>query len=252
MTAVVEEDTDLLVLLAHHASTTSEDIFFFSDRSGKDRKWNIRQLIEMLGEVRHLLIVLHAITGCDTTSSPYNIEKCTALKKLIGNKKLSSLARLFLEDAERHYIHTEEKKMLVLLHNGQSSDTLDELTHHVFCKKIAVGSSCTEAESLPPTSAAARYHSEGVYCQVQQWMGKSSLKASKWEWRIENSLCLPKMTAPEDLLNVSRCTCKEHCDTKRCSCKKDGLLCSPACKECHGISCFNSVPANFSEEMTDM
>ena len=139
----------------------------------------------------------------------FSIEKCTALKKLIRNKKLSLLARLFLEDTEWHDIHTAEKKMLVLLHNGQSSDTLDELTHHVFCKKIAVGSSCTQAESLPPTSAAARYHSEGVYCQVQQWMGKSSLRASKWEWRIENSLCLPKMTAPEDLLNVICCTCKE-------------------------------------------
>ena len=55
VTAVVGEDTNLLVFLAHHTSITSEHIFFFSDRSGKDRKWNIRQLIEMLGEVRHLL-----------------------------------------------------------------------------------------------------------------------------------------------------------------------------------------------------
>ena len=98
-----------------------------------------------------------------------------------------------------------------------------------------------QLHSLPPTSAAASYHSAWVYLQVQQCMGKGEdLDPEEWGWlRVRNRL-EPRMTdlppAPEALLKVVRCTCKHDCDTQRCSFKKHGLDCSVACGECKGIS----------------
>lgn len=46
--------------------------------------------------------------------------------------------------------------------------------------------------------------------------------------------------APERLLKVIRCGCKTNCDTKRCTCRRNGLQCTVACSDCKGISCSNS------------
>ena len=35
-------------------------------------------------------------------------------------------------------------------------------------------------------------------------------------------------------------SCRNDCDTPRCSCKKHCLECSVACGECKGVSCMNS------------
>ena len=97
----------------------------------------------------------------------------------------------------------------------------------------------------PPTSAAASYQSARVYLQVQQWMGKrDDMDPEEWGWvRVRNRL-EPRMTdlqpAPEALLKVVRCTCKHDCDTRRCTCKKHGLVYAAACGEYKSISSTNS------------
>lgn len=45
--------------------------------------------------------------------------------------------------------------------------------------------------------------------------------------------------APESILKVIKCGCKGTCSTARCTCKKNGVECSPACKNCKGTSCLN-------------
>lgn len=35
--------------------------------------------------------------------------------------------------------------------------------------------------------------------------------------------------APDSILNIVNCKCKQPCDTKRCSCVKNGLQCSDLC-----------------------
>ena len=52
--------------------------------------------------------------------------------------------------------------------------------------------------------------------------------------------------APKDLMHIFRCNCKTGCESRRCTCKKHGLQCTPACGECKGLSCSNS-PKPFSE-----
>ena len=35
------------------------------------------------------------------------------------------------------------------------------------------------------------------------------------------------------------CGCSGNCDTRRCSCRKNGMECTVACKNCKGVSCQN-------------
>ena len=61
------------------------------------------------------------------------------------------------------------ERALVCLYNGRSGESLNFLRCTRFCQKVATGNACVQPECLPPTSAAASFHSTRVYHQVQQW-----------------------------------------------------------------------------------
>jgi len=96
------------------------------------------------------------------------------------------------------------------------------------------------------TASATQYHSLRVYFQVQQWLGLSdtSLQPQCWGWKLSSGKLFPvymdKAPAPSELLQIVRCSCKSDCSSMKCTCKKNGLDCSPACKECKGASCSNT------------
>ena len=57
-------------------------------------------------------------------------------------------------------------------------------------------------------------------------------------------VCYWQAPAPDDILNVVRCKCKQssrnQCGSNLCSCHKNGLSCVSACGECNGIACYNA------------
>ena len=128
-----------------------------------------------------------------------------------------------------------------------TSQLMKALTHCAiqFCQKVATGKSFLQPGSLPPTSSAAAYHSQRVYFQIQQWEGVL-LKPEEWGWKLSSGKLLPIKTelppAHESPLEFVRCNCKKGCSTQKCTCRKNGLDCSPACGECKGYNCVNSAP----------
>jgi len=60
------------------------------------------------------------------------------------------------------------EKALVHLYKGKSTDTLDLLR---FQEKVATYKASVHPKVLPPTSAAAQYHSFRVFHQVREWKG---------------------------------------------------------------------------------
>ncbi len=101
-----------------------------------------------------------------------------------------------------------------------------------FCDKVVTKKSHVTAQSLPPTSAACKYHSLRVYYQVQQWKGVQQLGSpSDWGWDCKDGL-----------LKVIRCNCHGDCSSLRCSCRKHGFECTTVCGQCRGTSCSNSSP----------
>ena len=51
------------------------------------------------------------------------------------------------------------KKRLVILYVSKKDDDLNFLRHKKFCEKVASNVASIEPQTLPPTSAAMKYHS---------------------------------------------------------------------------------------------
>ncbi|VDI48316.1 Hypothetical predicted protein [Mytilus galloprovincialis] len=155
-------------------------------------------------------------------------------------------------------IHKAGEQIFVALYGGLLDvETLDMLRYRIFASKVCVGNIYVQVHTLPPTSDAAKLHCMRVYHQTQVWIGKGDkLDPKDWGWHVEDNKLLPIRAllppAPEKLLRIIRCNCKLNCDTKRCSCRKHGIDCSPACGECRGMNCSNTSNITEADELDDM
>ena len=51
--------------------------------------------------------------------------------------------------------------------------------------------------------------------------------------KLANFITTDREVAPENILKVIRCNCKEtakECETNRCCCRKNGLACATTCR----------------------
>ena len=254
-TVLVGDDTDLLVLLCHHADTSARDLFFIPQPKQRSTTRKIREIKKTkaaLGpETCANTLFVHAVLGCDTTSGIHGIGKGLALKKITKGTQFQEQAEVFNnEGATKSDIIAAGEKALVCLYNGRSDESLDSLRYSRFCQKITTGTSFVQPECLPPSSAAAVYHSLRVYHKVQQWRGVA-LPPQDWGWKLVDGRLLPVRTnlpaAHASLLEIIRCNCKSDCGSKRNSCRKHGVDCSAACGFCRGQSCTNSASPDLSE-----
>ena len=200
--------------------------------------WHINRLKSVLGpELCLLLPFVHAVSGSDATSRLYGVGKGAALRKLRSDSAFKEAAYVFSRQSSLEEIVAAGEKALCCLYGGRSNEGLDVLRYRRFCEKVATSNTTVQVQSLPPASAAVRYHSARVYLQVQQWMEREkNLNPEDWGWlRIQDRLharTTDQPLAPDNLLKVIRCTCKQRCDSRRCSCRKFGIPCSFACSEC--------------------
>ena len=259
-TALVGDDTDLLVLLLHHSKLTSNELFFAPEpkKNAKIRIWDIKQTKKDLGPyICSNILFLHAFSGCDTTSRLFGIGKAAVLKKFRTNKALQQAAKVFDSDsATAEEIQLAGEKALVATYNGKKDESLNALRLSRYCEKVAKSLNRVEPRSLPPTSAAARYHSYRVYLQIFQWKSPHcTLREESWGWKVTESGFVPILTdrppAPADLLKIIRCDCKTDCSSGCCTCRKNGLKCTLACGDCQGSSCTNASAMLLEEGDSD-
>ena len=142
---------------------------------------------------------------------------------------------------------------IVELYGGKRTDTLNHLRHKKFCEKAAINITRIEPQTLPPTSAAAKYHSFRVFYQIVQWKGSPvELLPEEWGWIVTEDGIHPTPTdiaaAPDSLLKVIRCSCKTDCKSQRCSCRKHDLKCTLACTHCCGTDCQNASLTPLQED----
>lgn len=261
-TVLVGDDTDLLVLLCYHADIHAKDIYFRPEpksNSTKCRVWDIKRTKDVLGaKVCQVILFIHAILGCDSTSRVHGLGKAQALKMVTKNNTFYQLAELFCGNINtpQDDIIKAGEDALVCLYNGSKTDDLDSLRYKRYCEKVKKGSKALEAKSLPPTSAAARYHSLRVFLQISEWKGDDSvLKPTEWGWRESAQQLLPQTTdlppALPKLLEMFHCDCKTGCSSLRCTCRKHGLECTFACGHCEGLTCSNSETKEIDDGDSD-
>lgn len=255
-TVLVGDDTDLLVLLVYHTPLDAHRILFKAEPKSnyfkRPKLWDIQKAKQALGpDVCNNILFIHAILGCDSVSRVHGIGKGAALKK-IKSRHFLEQAAIFCRDGDfkKEALIEAGEKALVCLYNGNKKENLDILRYKRFREKVSSSSRLVEAKSLPPTSAASKFHSLRVWYQIQVWKDKGrEHNPEEWGWLIENGQLMPVKTdrppAPEKLLLVSKCNCRSGCNTQRCSCKKHNIECSSLCGHCKGLTCSNSPVPDF-------
>ena len=174
-TILVGDDTDLPVPLCYHTSEDGCDLYFRPEPKANARGarvWHMKKVKEQLGkEVCRNLLFLPAITGCDTTSRLYGVGKATALKKCENVLHFKEQANVFSCHSAVSDVVTAGEKALVSLFGGKLGVGLNALRsrYQRYFEKLASKTSHIEPQNLPPTAAAARFHSLRVYLKVKQW-----------------------------------------------------------------------------------
>lgn len=198
--------------------------------------WDITVVKKQLGsEICTHILFLHALLGCDTTSHLHGIGKGKSLKMFQSSQHFREQAQVFdMQSASLEDVIAAGEKALVSVYKGKPGKVLDSLRYKRFCEKVATNTSHVKAHSLPPTSAAAKYHSLRVYLQVQQWKGSGGeLLPVEWGWKESDRGLMPVHTdlppAPDELLRVIKCNCQSDCSSLRCTCRKHNIKCSLAC-----------------------
>ena len=165
-TVLVGDDTDLIVLLCYHANLESHDLFFCPEPKKNTKKlriWNIKATKEKLGpDICNNILFIHAFLGCDTTSRLYGIGKGCSLIKFKASSTFHEQAQVFNSNSvSMQDVVDAGEKTLIIVYNGKLTDTLDSLRHK-HCEKVTSKTSHVKPQPLPPTSAAAKYHTAFV------------------------------------------------------------------------------------------
>lgn len=191
----------------------------------------------MLGKrACRFILFVHAFTGCDTKSRIFGIGKSVALKKNLSDPVFRNYADVFLHILTKQVVEEAGEAVFIHLLNGTQGQGLDFLLYCKFLHKVQSKKSAVLVQSLPSTSDSVKFHSYRVYLQIQTWL-RRCLSPLEWGWiKSCNKYVLVKTIfpeAPERLLKMVRCGCKQNCDSKRCTCKKNGLrcTCTAACGE---------------------
>ena len=253
---VVANDTDILVLLMYHFDMGGVDIILqFETKkatSAQTIRRSVRELCKATGSVAtRQLLVAHAISGCDTTSSLFGHGKASVWKQMKKSPNTTQLTETISSDKPtQKEIVAAGMQLLSLLYSGKTDNKINHLRYTMYMNMIATRSRLLRPERLPPTENAARFHILRVHLQVMQWKSlmTTNIKPEDWGWKIVDGRYKPVDTdldaAPSDLLKVIKCSCKMEagrpCTSQLCTCFKHGLPCLPACKHCYGELCGNA------------
>ena len=97
---MVADDTDLALLLSFHWKPLLHKITFTSE----NKSWNIRDAVSTLQDaLQSYIMVLHAFTGCDTTSAIYTKGKTSFLKKIVASNEICD-AKEVISDPFIYYL----------------------------------------------------------------------------------------------------------------------------------------------------
>ena len=143
-------------------------------------------------------------------------------------------------------VRVGELFLLKLYKAKQSVTALDKLRYVQYMQKMSKISSTFQLQILPPTSAAAKYHSYRAYFTVQKWLGNvAHFNPTEWGRELEDGMITINFTdtliAPEQVLFIISCGCKTVCD-KRCKYRKAGFDCIHMCSICVVEIYTNSCP----------
>ena len=135
---------------------------------------------------------MHAIFGCETTSRLFGLGKGIVVKKLSDSHFYKSAEIFAKRNVSKEDIISVGDTALVLLYGGSCAEGLDSLRYKRFCDKVPKSTSPVDPQSLPLTSAAAKYYSLLVHYKVMVWKEfNHDLKPKDWGWYADDGRLMP-------------------------------------------------------------
>jgi hypothetical protein len=240
---VVANDTDILVLLVYHFDPSLKNVFLHNEvsttRGSRTTVVSIRDIWCAIGDkAARQLLVVHAISGCDSTSCLYGHSKASVWRRITGNDKTLPLTDVMESSESQDSIVEAGLKLLALIYGGKVSDSLNELRYTRYMDITASATAPLKPELLPPTVNAAKYHILRTHSQVKQWKSlmATDIRPTDWGWKLMDGQYVPIATdlepAPESMLSIMRCKCRTD---SRHPCST--LLCTCACEEWTAMCC---------------
>lgn len=256
---ILSDDTDVFVLLVYWVKKLS------ITNVVEMEKWdgsvlNINKTVADLGDKSLQLLGMHAVTGCDTVSYPFNKGKLTALSKLRDGDFPELYSVLGEEAATHEDLLKVGQKFFGALYGQPKCTSMNAARHVIYTKKKAKPPSL---KSLPPTDANLLLHMLRAHLQVMLWKAADKQNApsvivTDFGWDLENNMPAPAIAsippAPPELMKVISCQCKaagKACAQANCSCSASGLTCTTYC-HCEGsVACHNPVQKHNNDESSD-
>lgn len=132
-------------------------------------------------------LLLHAITGCDTTSAFYLRGKTKVFKLFEKSHDLIDCAEVFKKiNCSPDIILTNGIRFLLAMYGAPKKFDSIENYRYVSFVKYTRNNKNVNLSCLPPTSAAAYQHLYRVYYQIQVWLG-NELNPENWGWVLKDN-----------------------------------------------------------------
>ena len=143
---------------------------------------------------QHFMFV-HGISGCDTVFPPYMKGKKRALEVLRRYGDQDYLTTFTEPCNTPGDIANVVEMCLLKLYGSVRSTSLDKLCYILYTRSVSRSSlsSGFKLESLPPTVAAAKFHSYRAYLAVQQWLW-DKLCPTDCGWQYRDGSFIPLTT----------------------------------------------------------
>lgn len=237
-------DTDVVVITIAIASKMNSGKLWLAFGHGQNFRFiAAHSIAAAIGYERSWgLLLLHAISGCDTVSAIAGIGKKTAwdlwnsMPNLGTDFNRLSNAPGELTNDDMDII----ERFFVLLYNRTSClKKVNEARKHMFAKGNR------QLENIPPTREALRQHARRAIYQAGHIWGQSQTanpdlpSPAEWGWRKDDDGWHPLWTvlpeASKGCRELIRCKCRKRC-SGNCKCFGANLPCTGLCV-CSG-QCF--------------
>ena len=209
--------------------------------------------------INAVLLPLHTLTGCDSTSYPYGKGNMTAIN-LLRKQDLQFLHVLGDLNATTDDILQTSHRLFGLLYGSSNPQvSLSKLRYNIYSGR----KDTPKIKSLPPTDEAAKQHFLRAHLQMSLWesgdlKGPPDINIETFGWKVVDGIPEPAVgvavMAPPELMKIVACGCSADaaCSRRNCNCYSDGLSCTSSCK-CSAESQCNNPHTKYtdSEIITD-
>lgn len=260
---ILSDDTDLFVLMVFWVWKMQ---LHFRCCVQMER-WNgvvidINATCMQLGSKCLQLLGMHALSGCDTVSYPFNKGKVSALNALKAGDFPELFQVLGEATATRGELLQTGQRFFCAMYDQPPGTSMSQARYQMYSKKKGKP---LRIMALPPTEKNLLLHVQRAHLQMLLWkaadqQGPPHVDITEFGWEMKDGIPSPRYDtgppAPRDLLDVISCGCRTEgkaCSTEACSCHKNNVSCTVYCVCVSGEDCHNpySVASDQSVEEDD-